>query len=73
MSTFMDRYGLHGQNGLYGLTIPSMKSILSILEIIERIMNERKDIEMKKIMAVFFVMTVLFPMTANATYRLKLF
>ena len=55
------------------MTIPSMKSILSILEIIERIMNERKDIEMKKIMAVMFVMSILFPMTANATYRLKLF
>ena len=50
------------ENGFFGLH----------REILKRITNERKDIEMKKIMAVMFVMSVLFPMTANATYRLKL-
>ena len=50
------------ENGFFGL----------LREILKRITNERKDIEMKKIMAVMFVMSVLFPMTANATYRLKL-
>jgi hypothetical protein len=32
----------------------------------------RKDIEMKKIMTVLFVLSVFFPLSANATYRLKL-
>jgi len=34
---------------------------------------KRKDIEMKKVIAALFVFCVFFPLSANATYRLKLF